>query len=101
LFLVQICGLGRRPGRAAVSRYPALWSPDLPRYDVPRLPGLPCPAIVAAAVLARWGGTMPGVSLQGDEVQAPECAGGPSSAPSLRQPATIMIIVGRRAATGR
>ena len=33
--------------RTAVSRYPALWSPDLPRYPkVPRLPNLPHPCIV-------------------------------------------------------
>src|SRR5690606_41566759 len=39
-----------RTERAAVSRYPALWSPDLPRYQkIPRLPSLPCIDIVADA----------------------------------------------------
>ena len=34
------------PCRTAVSRYPALWSPDLPRCQAPRLPDLPHAAIV-------------------------------------------------------
>ncbi len=41
----------------AVSRYPALWSPDLPRCeDTPRLPSLPCVDIVCQrpSWAGRW-----------------------------------------------
>jgi len=41
--------LNARMHRTAVSRYPALWSPDLPRYlSIARLPSLPRMVIVVA-----------------------------------------------------